>query len=64
MVTGTGSAGGVVLAPSLLEFKGHLDDALRHMVRFRWSCKEQGVGLHDPYGSLATQNILWCFHAA
>ena len=25
----------------------------------RWSCKEQGVGLGDPYGSLPAWDILW-----
>ena len=28
---------------------------------FRYSCKEQKVGLDDPYGSLSTQDILWHF---
>ena len=43
-----------VTAPSLSEFKELLDDALSHIVSFRQSCEEQGVGLNDPYGSLPT----------
>lgn len=30
----------------------------KNMHNFRQTCKEQGVGLSEPYGSLPTQDIL------
>ncbi|KAJ7416270.1 hypothetical protein WISP_72699 [Willisornis vidua] len=43
----------VITAPSLSEFKKHLNDSLSLI--FRQSCEEQGAGLDDPYGFLPTQ---------
>lgn len=43
----------MVTAPSLAEFKMHLDKILRY---FGWSSVEPG--LDDPCGSLANQDIL------
>lgn len=45
----------------LSEFKNHLDDTLSLWFNFRGSCKDQRVGLHDPYRCLPTWGILW-FH--
>ena len=48
----------VVMAPSLMEFKKCLDNALRHMILllfFGWSFGDLGVGLDDPCVSLPTQ---------
>lgn len=40
---------------SLREFKEHLDNKITVWFSVRWSCKEQGVALGGPYGSLLTQ---------
>lgn len=46
---------GVVMAPSLSEYKERLDHTHSN---FRKSCKEQGVEVDDPSGSLPTSDTL------
>ena len=48
----------VVTALSLPKFKMHLGNILTQGVIFGWFCVKPGVGLHDPYESLPTQDIL------
>lgn len=39
----------VVLAPSLSEFKNHLDKPFNHMIQFQVNLQEQGVRLDDGF---------------
>lgn len=49
------------VGPKLPELKECLDTTLTHRVDFGCFCVKTGVGLSDPYGSLATCYVL-CFY--